>query len=448
MAGMSTSGLGGSGLDVNSLVSQLVAAERAPIEQRLSRVETEINTRLSAFGTVRAGLSTLQGTLSAMKTPESLQARRTSSSDPTVFKATSSALAAPADYAIEVLQLATANKKASSEVAGGESATVGSGNLKISQNGQSFTIAVDGATTLSGLRDAINSAVDNTGVRASLLNTGGGTRLTLTSTKTGLVNDIDLSVTNPTGGFNAFVMGIDDIAPAQDASIKIDGFTVGSSTNTIAGAISGVSIDLLSAKPGSSLTLSVTRDVQATKDRIGKLVSDFNAFQTQAARLRAFDPKTKTGGPLIGDASLRNIEASIRRELTTSTASAPTATNSLSSIGIRFAADGRLTVNDATLTEAISTRGEEVAKMLTATDGLVTRLSSLIDSQISADGTLTSRTNSLDARKKTLDKDKEAMEARMLLVEKRYRNQFIGLDRMLTEMQGTSSYISKIGSGK
>jgi flagellar hook-associated protein 2 len=297
---------------------------------------------------------------------------------------------------------------------------------------------------LAQLRDAINSALDNTGVRAALLNTAAGTRLTLTSNQTGVAQAISLSAT---GGLNSFINGFSVTTPAQDAEVLIDGFQVLSPTNTVTSAVSGVSLELVSAKPGTSLNLTISQDVQANKDKINKLVTDFNAFQSQALRLRAFDSKTRTGGPLIGDSALRNIENSIRRELTGTTASAPANTNSLSSIGIRFGADGRLTVNDSVLTEALTQRPDQVVQMLTATDGLVARVSAVVDAQVSTDGLLTARTNSLDARKRALGKDKEAMETRMLLVEKRYRAQFIGLDRMLTEMQGTSSYIAKIGSG-
>lgn len=447
LAGMNAGGVGGSGLDVNSLVSQLVAAERAPLVQRFSRVESEINTQLSAFGTVRAGLTTLQSTLAALKTVDSLQAKRVVSSDPQVFKATATAAASAASYSVEVLQLATTDKRSSAAIAGGASATVGAGQLTLSQNGQSFKVTVEPSMTLGNLRDAINSALDNTGVRAALLNTSTGTRLTLTSTQTGASQVISLAVTNPSNGLDTFVSGFSVTTPAQNAMVTIDGFEVTSSTNTVSGAISGVSIDLLSAKPGTALSLGITQDVQAAKDKINKLVSDFNAFQSQAARLRAYDSKTKTGGPLIGDSSLRSIESSVRRELTATTASVSSATNSLSTIGIRFGADGRLTVNDSVLTTALNQRPDEVAQMLAASDGLVARLSSVIEGQVSSEGVLTLRTNSLDARKRTLEKDKETMEARMLLVEKRYRAQFIGLDRMLSELQGTSSYISKIGSG-
>ena len=445
MAGMTASGLGGSGLDVNSLVAQLVAAERAPLQQRISRVESEISTKLSAFGTVRAALSSMQSTLSGIKTPESLQIRRATVSDATVLRPTATAAAAPGNYGIEVDELAAAHKLASAEQAGGATATVGSGTLNFAQNGQSFSVAVTAAMTLSELRTAINTATGNTGVQASIITTGSGARLTLTSNATGLAKAITVTVTDPADGLDTFVAGLSTTTAAKDASIKIDGFTVTAPTNTITGAIEGVTLDLLSAKPGTTLSLGVTNETQAVKDRINRLVSDFNAFQAQSARLRAYDPKTRVGGPLLGDSALRNLEGTLRREMTTATTSAPAATNSLTAIGIRFGADGRLTVNDTQLTEALANRFGEVTAMLTSTDGLVARLNTVIDAQISSEGALTARTNSLDARKRTVEKDKEAMEARLVLIEKRYRAQFINLDRMLTDMQGTSSYIAKIG---
>lgn len=448
MSAINGSGLGGSGLDVNSLVSQLVAAERAPLQQRLTRTETQINTQLSAFATVRSGLSTVQSALSALKSPEALQVKRASSSDVSVFRASATSAAAPAAYSVEVLQLATNEKRSSAAFSGGATATVGEGQLVFNQNGQTFSVSVDAAMSLSGLRDAINSVSGNSGVRAALLNTSGGTRLTLTSTQTGLAQAISVSAQNASVDLQAFVSGMAVTTPAQDAVVKIDGFEVTSGNNTVAGAITGVSLELVSAKPGTTLSLAISQDHQAVRERLNKLVTDLNAFQTQAARLRAYDAKSRTGGPLIGDAALRNIESAVRRELTAPTPSAPSNSRTLSSIGIRFGADGRLVVNDTVLSEALSQRSGEVVQMLTATDGLVSRLSAVIDAQVSSEGMLTVRTNSLDARKRTLEKDKEAIDARMLLVEKRYRAQFIGLDRMLAEMQGTSSYISKIGSGQ
>jgi flagellar hook-associated protein 2 len=439
-------GLTSSGLDVNTLVSQLVAAERAPLEQRISRAETANSTKSTAVNQLRTSLTSLQSALAGLKTNDALITKRGTSSDTAVFKATVTNTAVPASYAVEVTQLAAANRQASAEQAGGSTATVGSGDLVFTQNGNSFTVSVAAGTTLAGLRDAINSASGNTGVQAAILTTPTGSRLTLSSTKTGAANAISMTANNPVSGLDTFVSGFTTTVAAQDASVKIDGITVTSSGNTLSGTLDGVTLDLVAAKAGTTLNLTVSTDLSAIKGQINRFVNEYNAFQTQAARMRAYDPKTRIGGPLLGDASLRTIESTLRREISGKTSSVTGTYNMLGAIGIRFAADGKLSVNDTQLTAALNANLDEVAKMFTATDGFAARVDKVIKSQVDSNGALTQRTTSLDQAKTRLTKDREVMEARLLTIQKRYQAQFINLDKMLNEMQGTSTQIAKIGA--
>jgi flagellar hook-associated protein 2 len=439
-------GLTSSGLDVNTLVSQLVAAERAPLEQRISRAETANSTKSTAVNQLRTSLTSLQSALAGLKTNDALITKRGTSSDTAVFKATVTNTAVPASYAVEVTQLAAANRQASAEQAGGSTATVGSGDLVFTQNGNSFTVSVAAGTTLAGLRDAINSASGNTGVQAAILTTPTGSRLTLSSTKTGAANAISMTANNPVSGLDTFVSGFTTTVAAQDASVKIDGITVTSSGNTLSGTLDGVTLDLVAAKAGTTLNLTVSTDLSAIKGQINRFVNEYNAFQTQAARMRAYDPKTRIGGPLLGDASLRTIESTLRREISGKTSSVTGTYNMLGAIGIRFAADGKLSVNDTQLTAALNANLDEVAKMFTATDGFAARVDTVIKSQVDSNGALTQRTTSLDQAKTRLTKDREVMEARLLTIQKRYQAQFINLDKMLNEMQGTSTQIAKIGA--
>lgn len=440
-------GLSSSGLDVNSLVSQLVAAERAPLEQRISRAETANSSKSTAVSQLRTSLTALQSALTGLKTNDALIIKRGTSSDTAVFKATVTNTAVPASYAVEVTQLATANGRASAEQAGGATTAIGSGELVFTQNGNSFTVAVATGTTLAGLRDAINSAAGNTGVQAAILTTSTGARLTLTSTKTGAANAISMTANNPADGLDTFVSGFTTTVAAQDASVKINGITVTSAVNSISGTLDGVTLDLVAAKPGTSLNLTVSTDLSAIKGQINRFVTEYNAFQTQASKLRAYDPKTRVGGPLLGDASLRTVESTLRREISGKTSSVTGTYNMLGAIGIRFAADGKLSVNDTQLTAALNANLDEVAKMFTAADGLAVRVDNVIKSQIDSSGALTQRSASLDQQKSRLTKDREVMEARLLTIQKRYQAQFINLDRLLNEMQGTSSQIAKIGTG-
>jgi flagellar hook-associated protein 2 len=56
------------------------------------------------------------------------------------------------------------------------------------------------------------------------------------------------------------------------------------------------------------------------------------------------------------------------------------------------------------------------------------------------------KTNTLNDRKRNIQASKEAAEARLAVIEKRYRAQFVALDRMLAELQGTSSYVFKLST--
>lgn len=439
-------GLASSGLDVNTLVSQLVAAERAPLERRIARQESANTSKTTAVGTLRTALSSLQSALSGIKTADALSTKRATSSDTAVFTTTVTSAAVPASYSVEVTRLASAHRRSSAEQAGGSTALVGSGDLVFTQNGQSFTVTVAPGATLADLRTAINSASGNTGIQASILTTATGARLTVSATNTGAANAISMTVNNPLDGLDTFVGGFTETVAAQDAEVKIDGITVTSATNTLSGNVEGVTLNLVSAKPGTTLNLSVSIDQSAIKAQINRFVNEYNAFQTQAARLRAYDPNTRVGGPLLGDATLRTLESTLRRELTSATTSASSSYNMLGAIGIRFGSDGKLTVNDSQLTTALNANLSEVAKMFSATDGLAARVDSVITAQIGSSGALTQRTTGLTQEKARLSKDRELMEARLATIQKRYQAQFINLDKMLNEMQGTSSFISRIGS--
>ena len=194
MASLTASGIG-SGLDINSIVSQLVAAERSPVETRLNSKESLIQARLSAFGSLKSALTNFKASLSTLKNPESFTKRSATVGDPTVFSATTTATAAPGTYSVKVEQLATSHKIASQAYT--DSATsVGSGELNFTINGESFSVAVaEGADSLAEIRDAVNSAAGNSGVSASIINDQDGAHLVFSSTKTGVENAINISVT-------------------------------------------------------------------------------------------------------------------------------------------------------------------------------------------------------------------------------------------------------------
>ncbi|NDE01631.1 MAG: hypothetical protein EBZ91_07760, partial [Gammaproteobacteria bacterium] len=212
--------------------------------------------------------------------------------------------AALGSHSVTVSNLAVAQKLASPEYAQGESyvPSNGPGSLTFTQNGVSFTIADTQSKTLAELRDLINAAPD----------------------KTGLANVITVS---GTGNINQFANDLTQLVAAEDASAVIDGIPITSSTNTLTGIIDGVTITLLK-ESATAVEMTVTYDAAGAKDKITKLVTEYNNFVDTAKKLRSYDASTRAAGPLIGDSGLRSLEAALRREITAETPSAPAALNS------------------------------------------------------------------------------------------------------------------------
>ncbi len=440
----------GSGIDINGLVSQLVAAERAPAEQRLTRANTRITTQLSALGTLRGALSSLQGAVAGLKTASAFQARRAESTDKTVYAATATSAAATGSYAVEIRQLASTQKLASAAYPAGSTAVVGTGTLTLTSGGKSFDVAIaDTASSLAGIRDAINAAPSNDTVQATLIQAVDGARLVLTARKGGAGNAIQVAAAGGDGGLTALVyqpggtMNLTEIAAARNAEAVIDGFTVQSPTNVINDAIDGVSLSLVAARPGTTLQLNVANDDAATRDKVRSFVTDLNTTMSTLAKLRAYDPATSTGGPLLGDSMLRGVEDSLRRQISAPSTTATAPYNSLNAIGITIGADGSFSLDEAKLTKALAADFDSVGKLFGSTDGVAVRIADVLDRSLRTDGQVTARTDSLQSSKKSLARDQASLEVRMESVERRYRAQFIAMDKLLAGLQNTSSYLSQ-----
>jgi flagellar hook-associated protein 2 len=431
-------------LDVNGLVSQLMAAERAPIDRRFTTKETEITTKLSALGSIKSALAALQDSLDALGSTGSLAGRSIENPGSSSFRVTAGGEATLSNYAIEVVSLASRQKLSSAAYAGGAGSTVGNGNLTITQGAESFSLTVGAGTTLGELVDLINNDPNNTAVSASLLTTQEGARLILTASETGLSNEISLSGTGALGGF---INGFAEVMPAADAVVKIDGITVTSASNVLDNVIAGLTINLLSANPGTTFNVGVTYDRVGLREKLDDFVKKYNSFATTAKATRAYDPGSDTAGPLIGDSAVRSMEMQLRREVTAPTVSAPAEFNSLLALGLRFDRNGRLSIDETKFQAALETNLEEVTDVLTAADGLVPRMQVLVEAQLDTGGMINVRSESLNDSRKRLENDRERAELRLEMIERRYRNQFIALDQMLLQMQGMNNSLAQLGTG-
>lgn len=430
---ISSSGIG-SGLDINSLVTQLVAAERAPAQNQLSTRKTRLSTQLSAIGTFRAAMATLQDKLAGLKSGGAIGKLAATSASTDHFTATAAGSAVAGRYDIEVVALAQAHKLTSAPYVGGASTALGAGDVTIDVGGDDFTVTLSpSANTLADLRDAINNASDNSGVTATLINETNGTRLLLTSKTPG--EDHEITVTSTLATFT-------EQQAAQDAHIRVDGYDVYASSNQISDAIDGVTINLAKANPGSSYALDVALDNKATSDAVQVFVNTYNAALNTINTLSKYDPKTEVAAALNGDGMVRGAAQQLRQVVSASVSGAGSFSH-LSELGITTQADGTLKLDSSKLASALASDRDSVQKLFGAEDGVATRLDAVLERLVGDDGQVETRNDSLQRQLDDVADRQDALDFRMTRVEARYRAQYTALDSLLAQMQTTSNYLSQ-----
>jgi flagellar hook-associated protein 2 len=459
MAGLSSPGLG-SGLDINSLVTQLVAAEKQAPQAQITRAQTSTVTTISALANLKGALGTFNTALDSLKTLDAFTGRTSVSSEPEVFTATASSTAAAGTYDIEVLQVASAHQLKSKEFASGAGQVLGTGTLTIKVGTDTFQVAIDAThNTVAGIRDAINQATGNTDfVRATIINATDGAHLVLSGTATGEANAITVSQSGGNGGLAALeynpglLTHYTEGRPAQDSIVAVAGFARHSTTSVVTDVIDGVTLNLLKGDEGEIHTLTVATDKTTVSARIKTFVDKYNEMEKTIAGLRSYEPTTKKAGPLLGDALLRGIESDIRSKLTDVNGGS-SVFRTLASVGITTQKDGTLTLDNTKLGAALDSNFDEVAKLFGSENGVAARLSATITPRLASGSDLEVRNQGLTAKSVALQKQQSDLEARMLVVEARYRKQFTALDSLLSNLQNQSSFltqqlgsIAKIGS--
>lgn len=440
MATITSAGLG-SGLDVSSLVSQLVAAERAPAENRLNRIQSLASAQLSSLGTISGVLSSLRSAAQGfIGSTGAFGARTTSVSASGFFSASASATAQAGAYSVEVKALATASKLASAPQLDAET-LIGDGDLTLTVGADSFTVNLTSTTgTLEGIRDAINDATDNAGVTATLVTADDGVRLVLTGRETGAANAV--SVTGSTPALSAFATGLTTTTPAADAEIEVDGFAVTRDSNSISDVIEGVTLNLSKAEIGTLTTLTVARDDNATVTQVQGLVTAVNLVFSTIKSATKYDAETKTASILTGDAMARSVQTQLRSTLTGAVSGASAEFDMLNDLGITFQADGTLKLDSTVLREKLADDPAAVQRAFSGTDGFASKLVTLADGFIGSSGSLSSRTSALNDRLASVSDQREALDLRMSAIETRYLKQFTALDTLISQLQSTSSFLT------
>ncbi len=465
---LSASGLG-SGLDINSLVSQLMAVERQPLTA-MAKKEASFQAKLSAFGQVKGSLSALQTAANALKDAAKFSATKAAVGSDAGFTASTASGAAAGSYSVQVEQLAKTQRVATSAGVGfnpvdgtaeaPQTLEIRFGKMVdgVFTAGQtvdgSFTPGAGAAKTLDftgstieELRDAINKG--DLGVSASVVDNGTAKQLVLTGKTTGADQAFSIGGTvglNYTPGADAGVSTdpVYRLQASQDARVNIDGIVVTRGTNTVSGAIEGITLSL-SKETTAPTSLTVTEDYAGARSAIDAFVKAYNDTQTTLKNLTAYNAETKVAATLTGDSTARSIQAQVRN-LVGGALSGLGDTSRLADIGVTFDKDGKLTVDGSKLDAALKDPTRDVAAFFTGSGdskGLAATVSDGLKNFIDTGGLLAGRTEGLNSSIKLIGKQREAFEARLESVQKRYMAQFTALDSTIASMTQTGNYLTQ-----
>ncbi|MDX9700508.1 MAG: flagellar filament capping protein FliD [Rhodocyclaceae bacterium] len=443
---LAVSGLG-SGLDVNGIVSQLMELERRPLAA-LDTKEASVQAKISAFGSLRGSLSTLQNAIAGLKLPNDANALdfystyKGTVSDESVASITASDGTVPGKYSLEVDKLAQEHRIIS---AGGTS--IGTGTLQISLGTADGTLnkttTIDIASgNLNSVRDAINGA--NAGVTAAVVNGENGPQLVLTGNETGERQFIHLSGVSgleysPAGSSTDFT----EQQAAQNAELKLNGIAISSESNKVTSALEGVTLELKKTTPTDEpVRMELTRDTSSINRALERMVTSFNEFHQLSRELGGYNAETNKGGTLLGDSALRGVDGKLRSMLSSvpDSLSSGAAMRTLSDIGISLQKDGTLKLDTDRLNKALETDFAAVADVAAAYGK---SMDATITGMIGSNGLITGRTDGLKRSEESIGKQRETLERRLVDIEARYKAQFVALDSLVSGMMQTSDYLQQ-----
>ncbi|WP_311886190.1 MULTISPECIES: flagellar filament capping protein FliD [unclassified Pseudomonas] len=463
------SGLG-SGLDIGAIVTALVNADKSAKQTQIDTATKTNTLKISGVGTLKSALAAYQKAMTDLssKTNPAFAGYTATSATPATLTATSDNTAVSGTYSVVVNNLATGSKVASASFAGGAASAIPSGTLKISQNGTDYNVDIPANATLQTTRDAINKAQGVNGISANIVtDSSGASRLVISSNKTGAGSDLTVSgiagleidgtkvmSATPTAGDSGSVGDI-----AKDAKLTIDGLTVTSKSNTVSGAISGLTMNLVEASP-TAVKVSVDTNTKGLQASVQQFVDAFNTLKTTIDSLSKATPdedgKLTVQAAFTGDSLPRTLIADIRAQLTTSS---PGELGVLSQIGVMTDRDtGKLTLDATAFNKAMSQPGMtgQVQQLFTGTDdknGLLARMTKAVDPYLkaSADGKTT--TGLLDQRMTILNNNTRSLTSQQLALDLRVANltktltaKYNAMDLLVGQMKATASNITSFFS--
>jgi len=465
MATITSLGIG-SGLDINSMVSQLVALERRPLGQMRTEA-ARLQTQVSSYGQLKSLFSGLQDASNAMNNASLWQRSVATSSNEAAVRAVGGADAVAGNYAVSVQNLARSQTVVSNGSLGTPSSLAGAGTLTLQlgswttgtppafsakSGSTSLDITVEATDTLANVRDKINAA--GAGVTATLVTDATGTRLSMRSTETGAENGFRVQANGDAGLSRlaydpaAGTVGMGLRQAADNARATVNGIPIESASNEVRDVIGGLTLSLRKETGTEEVSIDLAADRASVDKAIKSFVEAYNALSKFISEQTRFDESSKRAGSLQGDGAVTAVQARLRAVLNMPSAAAA-AFPRISDVGLQLQRDGTLKIDQAKLDSAM-TNLPELKKAFSNSDtsnpenqGFMRRFSTLATQLLAVDGSLTTRTEGLQKLITKNTDNQSRLEDRVSRFQDRLVAQYTAMDANLARLNALSSYVNQ-----
>jgi flagellar hook-associated protein 2 len=420
-------------------VNSILYADRAP-ERGWQAQQATLASQTSALNQLQSDASSLTDSLSALQDITGVLSSVTAtSSNTSLLTATAADGTTVGNHVITINNLASTGSWYSDEESS-SSATLPSGSFSITVGSTTTSIATgsgNAGDTLDDLASSINS--QSLGVTASVVTDSSGARLSLVSTVTGAAGDFSVA----SGGSIGFTRS----GTGADASLTVDGVPITSASNTVTGAISGVTLNLLGASPAvgstpaTQINLGLSADSTSISSAVSSFVSAYNTFITDVNSSVSYDASTQTAGVLQSDSAAQGIQSVLLAATNYGSGggygSVSGTYQTLDSLGITTNSDGTLSLNTSTLTNAIQTNSAAVATFFqgSAQNGFAASLTSSLNTYTDpTEGAFTVDLQSISTENQELTNETNTLELYLSSQQTILTNEYNTADEAIQEL--------------
>ncbi len=437
MSSVSFSGLA-TGLDTASIVAQLVEIRRRPV-YRLENRLADFQKQLTALSTLKTKLLALQEAGSRLDTVREFNALAATSTHEGILTAMAGATAAPGSYDIIVQSLATARKDISQGYSSPD-ATIGEGTVWFSVGGGSTPLMIEAGTTLAEFKDLINNSVD--GVSASLINDGSGGNsyyLVLRGETEGISGDFTVNASALTGGTPPVLT---NTQVATDAQLTIDGIAVTAGSNQPDDVISGLTLNLLDADPGTTVRIKVDMDGTEVEESIKGLVDAYNDL------FSFIQEQSGPDGDLHGHPTLRSVANRLENIFTSPLEGGLGSLSMLWEVGISRGEDRQLLWDSSKFQTALQADFSGVRDLFIEREGNLGKgyliNAAINDMTDSVSGLFKISTDALNNKIRSTDQTIERYERGIESYRLNLETRFTAMERMVAQLQAQGSYLGSL----